>query len=129
MNISVGTARAEEEGETELSVSDLYRWQRALKVPLSDLLEPPSTDLSEPIRQRACLIRLVKTAKTLMKECVEETQHHRLANRMVNQLEQLMPELKEVGSWPEGTPRTLHELGRAANFGLPEDWFATPRLD
>ncbi len=128
MNVTMATARAEEEGNCNLCISDLYRWQRALQVPLTELLEPPSTGLSEPVRQRACLVRLAKTAKTLLTKCSHGA-NHRLVSRMVDQLHELMPELREVGTWPEGRPRPLDDLGRTADEILTSEWFSARPLD
>jgi transcriptional regulator with XRE-family HTH domain len=128
MNVSVATARAEEEGRRELFISDLHRWQTALKVPLAELLEPPAMSLWEPVRQRACMIRLAKTAKTLAKKS-SSGPNRRLASRLVNQLEEVMPELKEIGAWPEGSPRPPGEVGRAGDEIMTSQWLLTPPLD
>jgi hypothetical protein len=130
MKVSITKARAQENGECDLRLSDLCRWQRALQVPLAELLsEPPAAGLSEPVRQRACLVRLAKTAKTLQKNNSLGS-NHRLASRMVDELEELMPELKEIGTWPEvGTRRRLDELGRAADEIPTGHWPVSPTID
>lgn len=124
MKVTVARARDEEEGRRELSVADLRRWQEALQVPWHELFEPPQSELAEPIRQRACLVRLAKTANTLQKKC-ENTQTHRLANRIVHLLHELMPELALVGTLPDRRPRPRHELGRAADEVITGDLFSS----
>ena len=121
MKVPVSVAKNEEEGKRDLYISDLHRWQEALQVPLHELIEPPKTSLSEPIRQRACMIRLAKTAKTLLRTCSQQRQR-RLAERLVDQLEELMPELEEVGVWPEGTGRSRDDLGRVGFEITTSDW-------
>jgi transcriptional regulator with XRE-family HTH domain len=121
MKVTVSQAKAEEEGERDLSITDLHRWQQALNIPLEELLVPPTTSLSEPIRQRACMIRAGKTAKTLLKTC-QGVRNQRLARRLMDQLVELMPELAEVGAWPEGTLRSRDELGRGAYPVITGDW-------
>jgi transcriptional regulator with XRE-family HTH domain len=127
MKVPISTARAQEEGNCDLRLSDLCRWQGALQVPLAELLlEPPTAGLSEPVRQRACLVRLAKTANTLLKKCSPGA-NRRLASRMVDEVEELMPEAKEVGTWPEvGVRRTLDELGRAADEIPTGHWPVSP---
>jgi transcriptional regulator with XRE-family HTH domain len=126
MNVTVSQARSQEEGHCDdLRVSDLYRWQRALKVPLPELLEPPKPALSDEVRHRACLVRVAKTAKSLARKCSDGSEH-RLACRIVDQLHELMPELKEIGAWPEGRPAP--QLGRAASEISMREWML-PELD
>ena len=121
MKVPVSVAKAEEDGKRDMYISDLHRWQEALQVPLHELIEPPSNSLSEPIRQRACMIRLAKTAKTLLRNCSQERQRL-LAERMVDQLQELMPELEEIGTWPEGTGRSRDDLGRVGYEITTNDW-------
>lgn len=127
MGVPVLTVRAQEEGRCDLCVSDLYRWQRALKVPIAELLDSPTPGLSEDVRQRACLLRLAKTAKSLLKKC-SDGREGRLARRMVDQLIELMPELREVAPWPEGQLRPLSDLGRAGDVISMREW-SLPELD
>ena len=121
MKVKVSQAKAEEEGDRDLCISDLHRWQEALQIPLQELLEPPKNTLSEPVRQRACMIRVAKTAKTLARNC-SRIREQRLAQRLVDQLQELMPELEDVGPWPEGTPRSRDDLGRSAYEIMTTDW-------
>ncbi len=99
----------------------MYRWQKELNVPLSELFVEPDGALSEPIRQRAALLRIAKTARSLLK-IRTSTEIRRLLVSLLKDLSQLMPELKHVGPWHEvGQRRGADELGRAAErWGVPE---------
>ncbi len=97
-----------------LAAEPLYAWQDVLKVPLAELLVDGDGELSTPILQRAQLLRIMKTVKTIF-ERSKQTSIRRLAQVMIDQLLEVMPELKEVGSWPAvGQRRTSRELGQAA---------------
>lgn len=125
MNCPVSKVREQESGKSELSVSDLYRWQQALNVPLAELLEVPDASLDEPVRQRACLVRVAKTAHFLVKKC-EDGPEQRLARQLVDQLYELMPELKEINAWPERRPRPVADFGRAADEISTTEWMLPP---
>ena len=124
LQVPISTAKAQEEGRCALYLSDLYRWQRALKVPISDLLDVPEPNLENDIRQRACLVRIIKTAKSLVQSCTVD-QEARLARQIVDQVHEMMPELTEVSAWPEGRSRPLTDLGRAADVISTTEWMLT----
>ena len=108
----VRTVRAQ--ASTDLRLSDLYRWQRALNVPAVDLLEESGEALSRPVAERAKMVRVMKTAATLLEMANSPSARH-MAENLVQQLCDVMPELKEVSPWPTvGQRRSLEELGRAA---------------
>lgn len=112
MNTKISDLKAQEDEHSDLRLSDLYRWQDELNVPARDLLVEPNDELSDPIQRRAAMIRLAKTAKALLKKAgSEETE--RLAQNLVDQLTELMPELEEIGPWHEcGQRRSLDEPSR-----------------
>ena len=111
------------ETSADVSLADLLDWQRALKVPIAELLEPTGLSLSGDVRHRACLIRVAKTAHSLAKEVTTESGRC-LARMLIDQLEELMPELSEIGPWHEvGARRTERELGRIAQNPLSTDTF------
>jgi hypothetical protein len=90
----------------------LYKWQKALDVPVSELLIEPDTQLSRPVLERARMIRLMKTAAAIL-ERTSSSSIRRMAQMLVNQLVEVMPELAEVGPWHSvGQRRSLSELGR-----------------
>ncbi len=113
--------RQEEEESTDLKLSDLYRWQEALEVPIAELLVDPEMSLSHPIKERAQLLRLMKTAAAILKGS-RSAGTRRLAQVLVDQLVEMMPELEFVSGWHSvGQRRSLDEYGRAAERTLPDD--------
>ncbi|TWT99934.1 hypothetical protein Pla108_08780 [Botrimarina colliarenosi] len=119
MGVSMELVRREERPDTDLTLSQLARWQKALEVPLIDLLVDNDAPLSEPVLKRAKWLRLMKTVKAL-----EELKATPAATRMAQMLEQqvleVMPELQDVGAWHSvGQRRTQDELGRIAEDIVP----------
>jgi len=98
MGKSVEAIRAEEAETTDLRLSQLYEWQRLLEVPIEDLLVEPHAPLSEPVLKRARMVRLMKTVQAIM-ERSNQPSVRRLAQTMVNQLVEIMPELEGVTPW------------------------------
>lgn len=112
----------EQEGETtDLRLSDLYAWQKILSVPLVELLMDSEAPLSRPVMERARLVRIMKTVKTII-ECAASPATQRLAETLSAQLLEVMPELAEVSPWHSvGQRRSLDELGRAAELLVSEE--------
>ena len=101
-----------EDEHADITLSELYRWKEELKVPLAELLVGPEDQLSAPIHDRACLLRMAKTAKSLLKHSPTASSR-RLAQTLVDQLIHMMPELEEVPPWHEcGTRRASTEPSR-----------------
>ena len=122
LNLSVGEVRAQEEEHTDILLSDLYRWQSVLDVPLEELLNEPQDALSPRVLMRARMLRIMKTARALRAQARSESEH-RLAKLMISQLIEIMPELKEVAAWPTvGHRRSADELGRIAEHPVPDDF-------
>jgi hypothetical protein len=120
--MSVGDVRAQEEEHTDLLLSDLYRWQSVLEIPLEELLNDPQDALSPKVLMRARMLRVMKTARALRAQARTESEH-RLAKLLIGQLIEIMPELKEVAAWPTvGHRRTADELGRIAERTIPDDF-------
>jgi hypothetical protein len=123
MNVSVDQARAETNPQRDLRLSELYRWKSALNVPIVDLLVHPGTGLSDSVELRAKLLKSMKTVRSIQEEAAGE-KVSRLAARLAGQLTDLMPELKDVSSWPAvGKRRTLDELGAIVENMLPDSIF------
>ncbi|MFO0885910.1 MAG: hypothetical protein U0894_17285 [Pirellulales bacterium] len=96
----------------DISLSDLYRWQSVLEVPIATLLVEENDPLSPAIAQRAKLVRIMKTVMALAEDPASRPVRTFVKNLM-DQLIDLMPELKEVGAWPSvGQRRTAEELGK-----------------
>ena len=105
---------SQEKETTDLRLSDLYRWEQALGVPVSELLLDSGTQLSRPILERARMVRIMKTVKSLL-ETARTPTTQRLAETLFEQMVEIMPELREVSPWHSvGQRRSLHEYGRAA---------------
>jgi transcriptional regulator with XRE-family HTH domain len=123
MGASVRQLRIEEEETMDLRLSDLYRWQQTLGVPTEDLLCEPEGGLSRPVMDRARLVRLMKTAAAIL-ENAPTPRLERLAQTLVEQLVEIMPELEQVNPWHAvGQRRSLDELGRVAEQQISDSLF------
>jgi Helix-turn-helix. len=121
LGTDVRAIRAQEQASTDLRLSDLYKWQEALDVPIGELLVEDDGPLSRPIRERAQLVKIMKTARTLA-ETVHSASAQRMAENLVTQLQELMPELAEVSPWHSvGQRRGLDEMGRIAEQPIADD--------
>ncbi len=120
MGTDIRSLRQQENENADLRLSDLHEWQKALDVPVTELMvEPDNSTLSPPIMQRARMVRLMKTAAALM-ESAADPGVERLAENLVNQLTEIMPELKDVAPWHTyGQRRSLDEVGRVAERCIP----------
>ena len=114
MNVDVASICRHEEETRDLPLIVLYQWQKALDVPIAELLVEPGDALSEPLMQRAQLVRLMKTALALVEQADSE-EVRTMAQILVDQLVQIMPDLQGLGAWcVVGKRRSLDELGAAA---------------
>lgn len=121
LNASLSQVKSQETETSDLLLSTLYQWQGVLQVPVVELLIEASDGLSAPIERRAQLVRLMKTGLTI-RERAEQPHIQRMAQMLVDQLTELMPELREITPWPAvGKRRSLHELGQAAQRRLSRD--------
>ena len=113
LGISVKDEEKQEEPSTDMLLSEFLRWQAALGVPAAELLHEPEADLSPPVQLRARLLRVMKTVRSIQEEA-RQASIQRLAQVMIDQLLEVMPELKETVAWPAvGHRRKLRELGQA----------------
>jgi len=94
------TLRSHELPTTDMKLSELRAWQMALEVPLVDLIEDDLQPLSSPVKDRALLVRIMKTVVAI-KEAGGSSRIQRLADMLFDQMVSLMPELKEIGAWPQ----------------------------
>jgi len=110
----IRSIRAQEQASTDLKLSDLYRWQEALEVPIGELLVEDADPLSRPVRERAAMLKVMKTARTLV-ETAPAGGVRTMAENLVTQLLDLMPELAQVSPWHTvGQRRGMDEMGRIA---------------
>ena len=123
MHTSIDQVRRQEEPANDMLLSELLRWQKALDVPLADLLVESDGPLSEPIMTRARLLRIMKTVRAI-KETATSSSIQRFATMLEQQLVELMPELKDVAAWHSiGQRRSPDEVGRTAERVLPDNFF------
>ena len=114
LHTDVHSVAQQEEESADLSLSTLYQWQAALGLPIEELLVEPGPELSPPVLRRSQMLRLMKTAMTVVEQ-TRQTDVRRMGQNMVDEILEIMPELKGVGGWPSvGQRRSLKELGRAA---------------
>lgn len=119
---TVAEVRAQEDERADLLVSELYRWQKALEVPVEELLAEPEDALSPRVQMRAQLLKVMKTAMALRRQARSEGER-RLGRLLVEQLLEIMPELKEVSGWPAvGHRRRADEVGRIGENPISDDW-------
>jgi transcriptional regulator with XRE-family HTH domain len=122
LGLSVNEVRAQEEADADMTLSELYRWQSVLDVPLEELLADPQDALSPRVLMRARMLRVMKTAQALRAQARSESER-RLARLLIDQLIEIMPELKEVAAWPTvGHRRTADEVGRIGERPISDDF-------
>ena len=123
LNVDISVVKQQEEETCDLPLSTLYQWQELLEVPVSELLVDATDPLSPPILRRAQMIRVMKTALSIL-ERTNQVPIRRMAETLVEQLVDLMPELRGVSAWHAvGQRRRLDEYGRAAERRLSTDVF------
>jgi transcriptional regulator with XRE-family HTH domain len=123
MNVELSTIRDQESETYDLTLSQLYEWQKALEVPVSELLTEADDSLAATILQRAQLVRLMKSALAI-KENARQESIKRMIETLIDQLLEIMPELSGVGPWHAvGKRRRLDELGAAADRLMSENVF------
>ncbi len=123
MNVDVEEVRRQEQPDCDLTLTALHAWQKALEVPLIELLVESDGSLTTPVLERSQLVRLMKTVLAI-RDRTKQEQIRRMAETMIAQLIEIMPELEGVGAWHTvGQRRRLNELGVAAQRRLSEDFF------
>ena len=126
LGLSMTDVKLQELATTDIPLSVLYKWREVLDVPLVELLQEPGQSLSSPIQKRAQLVRVMKTVKSILEQA-KQPPVKRMAQTLVDQLIEVMPELRDVSSWHlVGQRRRRDELGRAAELQLPEEMFYDP---
>ena len=123
LNVDVAEISRQEKETDDLPLSVLYQWQKVLDVPIAQLLVEPADTLSRSLMRRAQLVRLMKTAVTLLGKANSHATR-RIAQLLVDQLIKIMPELQGVNAWNAvGERRRLDELGLAAVRAISDDVF------
>jgi len=123
LGITVQDVRRQECATTDLPLSVLRKWAKVLGLPVFELVEEPDGSRSTPLIDRARLVRVMKTAMTIL-ERAGNPQTKRFAQTMVDQLIEIMPELRGVGARHVASKRRrLDELGVAAERRFSDDLF------
>jgi transcriptional regulator with XRE-family HTH domain len=121
MGTDIRSLRLQEQESTDLRLSELHKWQKALDVPLVELVIDDQLPLSPPVMERARLIRLMKTAAAIH-ERAPSLGIKRMAQMLVEQLVEIMPELRDVSPWHQfGQRRSLDEYGRIMERTVSDD--------
>jgi transcriptional regulator with XRE-family HTH domain len=124
LGISIRDVQKQEQPSSDMLLSDLYRWQEALGVPLAELIGEPDAALSPPVQLRSLLLRVMKTARSIQQKA-RQTSVRRLIETLVDQLLEVMPELKDTGAWPSvGQRRKQSDLGQAFFRRLSQEFVA-----
>ena len=109
LGISGRQVKEQEQPSSDMLLSNLYRWQEVLEVPLVELLHEPDGELSPPVQLRARLLRAMKTVRSIQRGA-QQTSIRRLATMLVEQLVEIMPELKNIVPWPAASHRRSHKI-------------------
>lgn len=116
LGIDLPMVKLQECESSDILLSTLYQWQEVLNVPLTELLTPEDDALSPAIEKRANLVRIMKTVVSISEQSAEQSIRY-MAQTMINQLIELMPELEGIQAWRlHGKKRKLTELGRVAEL-------------
>jgi len=108
----------QEQPTSDILLSRLYAWQQVLDVPVAELLVDTDDPLSPPVMKRAQMVRIMKTAVAIL-ERSHQVGIRRMAQMLVEQLIEIMPELASVTPWHAvGKRRTQDDLGQAASRGF-----------
>ena len=123
LNIDVEQVRQQEHETVDIPLSALYAWQKALEVPIAELLFESGDSLASPVLERSQLVRLMKTVLAIRKEAKQESVR-RMVQTMADQLVEIMPELASIGPWHVvGERRRMNELGVAALRRISDNVF------
>jgi hypothetical protein len=123
LNTEVSKIKIQERATSDILLSKLYEWQCVLETPISELLIEAEDQLTTPVLKRAQLVRMMKTVLTVLKITSEEP-IRRMAQTLISQMTQIMPELQHISPWPSvGQRRRQEEYGMAAERRLSEDVF------
>lgn len=110
--VDVNELKRQELPDSNLTLIDLIRWAKALEVPIENLMVDNDSELSDPVQSRAALVKVMKTVVALT-EVAASPRVARLTTMLREQMIELMPELAEIGGWPNfGSRRPPDQQGR-----------------
>ncbi len=126
LGTDIPSVRAQELESSDIRLSQLFQWHKLLDVPMEDLLAEPGIPLSRPVMERAQMVRVMKTAVSILENAPNDSMA-RFAQMLVEQLTEVMPELKEVAAWHSvGQRRSLDEYGKIAENTIPDSYLGNP---
>ena len=129
MNMTKAQLRELVQPDNDLRLSELYRLRDVLRVPTCELLVGIEEGLSEPLRLRSQLLRLMRTVYSIQ-ESTSQDSIQKLALQMAEQLVGIMPELKHVSAWPSvGQRRGRDELGAITDRCVSAELFSNSMID
>ncbi len=121
LGVELSTVCQQEDEMADLPLSVLYLWQRVLDIPVAELLVDSDDPLSPPVLERARMVKLMKTAVAIM-EKAQTNSLRRMVTMLVEQLLEIMPELRDVSAWHTvGQRRTLDDYGRIVERQMSDD--------
>ncbi len=110
--VDIHELKRQESPDSNLTLIDLIRWAKALEVPVENLIVDNDCELSDPVQSRAALVKVMKTVVALT-EVAASPRVARLTTMLREQMIELMPELAEIGGWPNfGSRRPPDQQGR-----------------
>jgi len=110
-----------EQEAADLPLSVLYTWQKVLDVPIAELLVDSDAPLSPPVLERARMVKLMKTTVAIM-EKAQTNALRRMVTMLIEQLLEIMPELRDVSAWHTvGQRRTLEDYGRVVERQVSDE--------
>ena len=113
LGVSLREVEEQEDPSFDILLSDLYRWQKAMEVPITELLCEPRCDLSPPVQLRARLLLVMKTVRSIQQRA-QSAPMKRLVETLIAQIVEVMPDLKDTAPWPVvGRRRHKRDLGQA----------------
>lgn len=110
--VEIQKLRHQELPDSDLTLVELFRWAKALEVPVENLIVDRDNVLSDAVQSRAAMVKLMKTVVALT-EVAASPRVARLTAMLREQMIELMPELAEIGGWPNfGSRRPPDHIGR-----------------
>ena len=89
LGVDITSIKSQENETTDLHVSELLAWQKALDVSLDELLVDPLMPVSRPKLDRACVLRMINTA-TEIHQSASRAKTKRQAAYLISQLNEFL---------------------------------------
>ena len=126
MHVPMREVRAQEDPTCDLSLTALYRWQQALRVPAAEILVEPGDKLSSPVNVRARLLRMMKTIVTILDKPQPERTANLLEN-LRNEILAVMPEIENIDRWHgSNSTRGADDIAAAVIRQIDEELLRDP---